>query len=381
MGNKMKEPDSFYVFSELNALVDCLGRRRLIKSLTKEQLVFRDSDDLARQEGILAHKQAEYLFNGGELLPDVTPEMLEHVTTYVNYAKDVAKGAHLHIEAEVHFDVELGSPSRLIRISGRPDIFFLDKQNRTLHVFELKYGHKYVSEKENLQFASAAIAAAKLFGIDTLSQLSNYVFHLYQPRCYSADPIRKAEHSPEALSALLSKILSSIRAIEFDVQLPFTVSDNCRSCPGASACAMFNRVSLESLDNAYMSNIPVTISDEKIGHYLFALEQAEKIIKNRAENLRAEIMKRIRNGVRNDVYVMQQGYGHKKWSKTPEELKTISEFTNINFFEEKLMTPNQVATKYPGAANVIESLSYRPLGEQKLVVDKRDYTKLLQKED
>lgn len=103
-------------------------------------------------------------FFGSELLPsnavqgsirEVNSEMVEHISAYCEYVREVAKGGTLLVEQQVEFGSAIGCPGAF----GTSDTIILSTDGTELIVVDLKYGWKEVSSVENPQMQLYALGA------------------------------------------------------------------------------------------------------------------------------------------------------------------------------------------------------------------------------
>ncbi|NDB68904.1 MAG: DUF2800 domain-containing protein [Methylocystaceae bacterium] len=128
------------------------------------------------EEGTKAHEIAEAMLKDNKITCETSAEMLEHISVYVDYVRDVASfDGELHIEQRVKVnDVVFGTADAVV---WRP-------QQEALHIIDLKYGAGVAVEiVNNLQLKIYALATLLTFKYPAKSVTATIV----QPRCYHSD--------------------------------------------------------------------------------------------------------------------------------------------------------------------------------------------------
>lgn len=306
----------------------------------------------------------------------VTDEMLEAAEIMVDDVRERSAGAILHIEEFVW------CPSVHPENGGTPDIWWIGGAPGayTLHIYDFKYGHRFVDAWENWQCLDYAS------GILDLPELRGYPregiqveINVVQPRNFHPDGmIRRwvlgAGHDLDTFVGQMRQ-----HAADADGPKPWVrVGAECRDCRGRHACQALHNAADGVADIAGVMSA-VELPPEALGVELRMLERAEKLLDARLTGLReqAEIM--IRQGKRIPFFQLKQGNNREMWTKSVEEIALVGELLGLQLTTQKPVTPAQ-ARKLGVTTEIVAAYSTRPPGEFKLVpVTEDDVRKVFSK--
>ena len=85
----------------------------------------------------------------------VDTDMVNYITSFVDYVKEIQGKGTLLVEQRVHFGNFIGMPGAF----GTGDVIVLSEDGTELTIIDLKYGFKEVSAKENKQMMCYALGA------------------------------------------------------------------------------------------------------------------------------------------------------------------------------------------------------------------------------
>lgn len=191
------------------------------------------------QEGTRAHALAELsLTSGFDPLHHldatleggvVTEEMVDHVRVFVDYCRSISRTAHW---VEKLFSLaDLNPPAPMY---GTADFVAYDRDTRTLHVVDLKYGQGVVEVNGNPQLRYYALGAAMSMPAGT--QVDTVHITIVQPRVAHSDgPIRTEVIDFLDLIGWTQTLLDAADATK-KPDAPLVAGDHCRWCLAKAQC-------------------------------------------------------------------------------------------------------------------------------------------------
>ena len=343
--------------------VACAGSRQL------ESLYPQDSSTYA-QEGIAAHWVASELLRGNELPMTynghaITEEMLEGADLYAGFVN--SKVNHGRSVWHIEEPLDISGIHPLCR--GKPDAWIWDAGAREIHIFDYKFGHRFVDVYENwqmLEYAAGIIDALRIDGIDDLATMVN--MHVIQPRSFHPDgQVRSWKTWASDLRPYFNILRNAEHAAMAD-NAPTTVSDQCNHCAARHACPALAGAAMSAVDVA-SSAVPHNLTAEQVSAELRFLEHASDLLSARISGLSAEALAMIQRGQRLPHYHAQRGQGRERWKIPVEEVVALGDLYGLELYKPKPITPKQaIALKSKMlTAETIREYSEVPVGELKLM--------------
>lgn len=233
-------------------------------------------------EGTLAHELAEALLTGKPLpQEDVTPEMIEAVSVYVDYLKSETLTANpddvIHIEHG--FDLSPLYPG----LFGTSDCVIYRAREKKLIVIDYKHGAGIPVEVErNSQLMYYGLGALISLGYPA----KTIELVIVQPRCnHSKGPIRKWEISALELQDFAADLIDYAKKTE-DPNAPLYVGPHCRFCPAQVACPKMHEKALVAASSefgAFANPVANTmgaggVTPERLAEFLDLLPTLESFV-------------------------------------------------------------------------------------------------------
>lgn len=263
-------------------------------------------------------------------------------------------GSELQIEQRVNMR-QLVHPDNW----GTCDAFLVDTPNRTIYVWDYKYGHGYVSEVNNWQMTDYAAGVAERHALAPGEY--SVVMTIYQPRYYGPEGQLRSYHMPAAeFAERVDTLRRAAKLVSPNAQA--TTGDWCFHCNGRVACQAFqrqtNRVGTVTLATTDTAPTPALAGLE-----LLWLREASAYLKARTSALE-ELVKANPEG---SGFVLEQGYGREKWAVPAEEVFALGDLMDLDLRKPpEAITPAQ-AVKLGLDPEVKDAYSVKPRGEVKLV--------------
>ena len=366
--------------SSASRRVACAGSRAL------EELYPEDEESPHAREGHAAHWLAAKVlhwklethgqgifpsFNMPSHDPDGEPidkEMIEGAKLYAKHILDTFQGTAGTIHIEERVDISTIHPD----CWGTPDAWMITGDRRQLHIWDYKYGHKFVEVFENwqlIEYTAGIMQHMEVNGIE--DQYLTVHFHIVQPRSYDRDgPIRVWR----ILGSDLRPYFNVLRHKEIEAMEPQAVckpSPECTYCTGRHACAVLQRSSMDAADMALM-NVPLELSPAATGQELRMLRYAANLLDARVTGLEEQALAMIKRGDRVPFFKVEQTMGRERWAKDASEVIMLGELMGVCLKKpSEAITPKQ-AIDAGMPAEVIKAYTERKPGALKLVVENED---------
>jgi hypothetical protein len=348
--------------SSASRRVACAGSRAM------ESLYPRDDSPSAR-EGTAAHWVAMKTLNNdpvciGEIAENgeiITTEMVEGaalyadcVNQYLNPTPDIFLTEVPLTMSEVH-PLVFGTADCIIFGNGLG-----------LHVWDYKFGHKYVEANTNWQLIYYAIGACETFKIKP----AKITLWIVQPRYFGPEgKIRKWEIQYEGLE-LYADMLKIVEAEAMQENPRLCPSSECTYCAARHACpALQNTVlNISDFSKTFSAN---DLTPAQVGKELRFLLDVQKLLTARITGLSILAENMISSGQRVPYFSLKSGRGSTMWKKSFDEIVELAKLYNVEVKKSlELITPKQAVDR--GLPEfVLKEYAEFHAGELKLVEDKK----------
>lgn len=336
-------------------------------------------DTAATLEGTAAHEVAFKLWDGVPYQVDdtaangviVNDEMVEAAKLYVETIKDIVGHKPAHV---VRLEQHLTGGTLHALNEGTPDAWYWDQTTNIIHVFDFKYGHKYVSEYENWQLINYAELILAHIGTQSGYDTVRFHFHIIQPRCYHRGGAHRdwGPLTQQQLAAYWDTLRDAYA--EATSEEPRTrTGDECEYCPARHTCGALRAASysiIESIDNA----IPCTPTPVELGIELSKLRRALERLQAMESGIAAELEAIIRNGNTVPGWHIEPNYGREKWVDENKVID-VADLMGVNVTKRQLITPNQ-AIKAGLPEELVRKFTIKPAGAGKLSSETSDLQKI-----
>ena len=339
--------------SSMYRLNKCSGSLKLIESLPIGRLVISDTDDA--EEGTAAHWLIEQATRSGDAYLDykaapngveITDEMRDAIPLWLGELPD--NPSAWHIEESVNCKVI--HPE----CWGTPD-FWTITSDRTLHVYDFKFGFKNVDVYENLQLLAYAL------GIASDNKVERVMLKIIQPRAYGQS-VKKWTLTRAQLELYLPGLQQTcINAVTNGKVSPGT---HCEYCPARLACSAFRDSVFGIVD--YVSKPQIDIEDVLMIEREFdMLKDMQTMLDARANILKEQLLAFAQAGVKLQRYQLEQGYGRDRWTLELDKLEALGQMFGVNVIKREPITPKQ-AIKAGIPEEIVRPYYTTPKGELKL---------------
>lgn len=180
---------------------------------------------------------------------------------------------------------------------GTPDIYFVQHSRKTLHIWDFKYGHRFVDVFECWQLVNYAAAIIDTDQITDWREWT-FTFTIAQPRCYARDelggPLREWFTTGEHLAVLFDRLRAAAHEAS-QPDAPCRTGEHCRDCRAAWDCEANQRMGGACLDLIHAQQ-PLGLDVAAIGLEAKILADAMARVKARLEVLEAKAIEAFGRG-------------------------------------------------------------------------------------
>lgn len=259
----------------------------------------------------------------------------------------------LHVESRVHMGQAVHPDNW-----GTCDAYLIDIASRTIHVWDYKYGHGYVSEVGNWQLTDYAAGIKETYGLEGPYDVSMTIF---QPRYYGPEGQLRTYRMPAAEFG--ERVETLRRAAKLvSPNAAANTGTHCFHCSGRVGCDAFSRA-VNTLATVTMATTSDAPTPALAGLELRWLSECQKYLKARITALE-EYVTVAGPGT---GYVVEQGYGREKWTVGADEVFALGDAMGLDLRKPaEAITPAQ-AVKLGLDPEVKAGYSFKPKGEVKLV--------------
>lgn len=330
--------------SALHLTVACPGSVRMRQKMPDY------SDQTRADEGTAYHEVIVALKTTGEV-PDaasngvaVTDEMAQHAAEFLRGVGPTAEHEQRVYANQIHPEC-WGTLDATATIDG------------TLHIWDAKYGHRYVEVFENTQLLAYASAV-----YDSM-QHTRIELHIYQPRCYGHPPWRTWALTPTELHNHEERIAMHCRLALSDTP-PLKVGPHCVDCHARYACRAAQQAGYHVAEIANAPN-PLELTPHQLGQELLMLTEAAELLKARLTGLEAQALALLKSGESVSNFELGSSQPRKRWAAPIEAIQALGEAYGAPLTTPQPVTPNQ-AIKLGVPAEIVNAYSETPRGELKL---------------
>ena len=352
--------------SKMALTVACTGSVQL-----QERYPDETGPDAAR--GTVAHECLARLLRTGSHIPAGTVMTVDGHSVTVDedmqlnaaMARDViaAWGIPVVVEREV-------ACGRIHQsCGGTPDVRGYDPDKKLLRLMDYKYGFGIVEAYENWQLLAYLVGCMDELGVaDTDTHVE---FTIVQPNASHKDgTVRTWVFKASDVRAQVNTMRNKCE-IASGPTATCTPGEHCHAqhCNAAQGCEALHRSTYNTLAHIRKPEA-FDLDPQSAARELALLDEAESIIKARRDGLEVRVMADIRNGVVNPHYAIENVNARRRWKEGQEDAVIgVGAMMGVNLVQpRRAITPAQ-AEKLLGKANaaLIKDLSYKPVGEAKLV--------------
>ena len=335
--------------------MSCPGSIRLSREVPDSG---KSNSTVYAEEGTRAHALAELCLKKGQN-PDffvgmtisgaeIDQEMADFVRAYVDYCRQlVDEGFADKYWIEKPFNLgALNPPGPMF---GTADFVVYNREFRTLHVVDLKYGQGVVVEAiGNKQLRYYALGAALSLGSEFPVDMVHMT--IVQPRVQHKDGIIRTD-SIEFLELIgfASELMDAARKT-LEPDAPLNPGAHCRFCPASGICPAQRKHALEiaQLDfdvepAEFVPPAPATIPKEQ---FVYMLERLH-VLEDWASSMRAYATGMLERGEAVPGFKLVEKRATRKWANEDdaEEALLVLGHNEKGIYKKELLSPAQIERK------------------------------------
>ena len=282
--------------------MNCPGSVRISEGIKEKSSPYAE-------EGTKAHVLSELMFENldPEEWEGYDEEMTIEVRKYVDYVMAHMTNPNCVLYTEVKVNLNKYIPDGF----GTSDNVIVDWDNKTLHVFDLKYG-KGVKVWATKNSQGRIYAIGSLLEFDGDKEIKNIVIHIGQPRLNHF-------HSEELTTKELldyAKIVKKAAKATEDPNAPAIPGElQCRWCKASPECKALRDFTNKTIGDEF-ENLDAEILDKwELSEILFHKKLIEKFLKDVEERVTEYLIEGI------DIPGFQTSYSktNRKWGDDAEE--------------------------------------------------------------
>ncbi len=332
-----------------------MGEQLIIAWMNQQPLNFQDFDGKKAPNGIL-----------------FTEEMWDGANEYTNYVisfvEETMSRKSLHVEETI------GLGYIFAGMFGTPDCWCYDSSTNTLHVFDLKFGRKFVDEYENPQLMIYGNGIVNT-NQSTFGNAENHDLkirmHIVQPRKYhERGYCRSWETTRPKLDVFTDELrIKAHEAMSENVKC--VVGLHCHYCSARHVCKALHHTVNQCVD-VVMSPEPLELHGAELASELTLLQHISEMVNFRLSSLEEHAMYELAAGEQLPGWKAEAKYGRLAWNAAEEEILSIGRLMGVDLSVLKLDTPTQVRNKLKKMkldTDVINYYSVKPKAGMRLVVD------------
>lgn len=334
-----------------------------------------DTDSEKAREGTAAHHYVSEILHGrecpvGTVAPNGVPVNAEMIACGADYLRDIrdtmgaaGAGSVLRVESRVTMSKMISSQNW-----GTPDAYLVDWYNRVVHLWDFKYGHRYVDAFRCWQLIDYLVGIVET---ENIAEFETWRFTqtIAQPRNYHPDgPLRCA---PDITGGQLRALAAELREAAdaaLDPEGPYKTGDQCRDCTARHACPALQKVAMSCVDMSFAAQ-PVDLPPDAQSVELVIIRAAIKRMGARAEGLEAAVLGHVRSGKAVPFHKAEYSFGREKWKDDTvvDDVFAIGDMYGVDLRKKREpITPAQ-AKKAGVDASVIDTYAHKPRGALALV--------------
>lgn len=263
----------------------------------------------------------------GDVAPNgqvVTEEMIDGALLYFNSVFRVANphSAFSQVQWEVRRAIARIHPEMF----GTPDASLnLIHVNGELHLWDFKFGHLAVSEYQNYQLACYTRGILDELGYNGEDeQHITVVFHIVQPRCYTAGPREREWRCKASDLRAIWNIVSAAAHNALSEHPTFKTGPQCTYCDGRRACPTLMRNAGAAMDFAATS-MPQELDGTALGRELAQTERLLHLLTSKFSALREQGEAMMAAGRIVPGYGMVSGRSSKVWTESVDMVAALGD--------------------------------------------------------
>lgn len=334
-------------------------------------------DSAEARDGTTAHFYVSEALHGreqpaGTIAPEtgdpITREMIECGYDYVRDIRDTLAAASPGSAVKIESTVSMGGLVHPLNW-GTPDCYLVDRPAKRLHLWDYKFGHRYVDAFENWQCIDYLAGVLEDEGIAEAEWPQwSFTVTIAQPRNYHPDgPMREWFFKGDRMASYIHRLKIAAQLATGE-NPALATGEHCRDCTARHACPALQRAAMSMVDYSFTAQ-PIELPDAALGLELAIIRDAMKRLGARATGLEEDALARARKGRTIPGWRADYSYGRQRWKEDTNvaDIITLGAIYGVDLAKPPAaITPKQ-AIKAGVDEEVIAAYSETPRGAMALV--------------
>lgn len=303
-----------------NRWINCPGSVELIKRVD-----FHEPSSPNAEEGTLAHQVLENIIKDLPIPKSANEDMVTYANEAIDYISNLVPIDPDNSEYRVTIDWLIKDQF------GTADYRYYDAREKTLYVFDYKYGFHPVEVVGNTQMAFYAMDDA------TWKDVQKVVAVIMQPRAYHPDGrYRKWEFTREELMKIAVEF-ETAHKLALKPNAPLKTGSWCKYCKARGGCiALYTRI----LELKTILDADPPLTGEQVGKRLADILELSELVNHAKSSLETQAMYKMNNGETIDGFAVVPNIG-RRVLKDEQTLLTIAPAfgVDINVLYERKIKP------------------------------------------
>lgn len=322
-------------------------------------------------QGTAAHWYVSEYLNGRDVpIGSVDPNGIPITAEMIDCAQGILidiRDTYAAAGPESSFFVEQRVYSALVHEQnwGTPDAQLTDHVNKTIHLWDYKFGHRFVDARENKQMIDYAIGAMN--GIPSADWPHwKVTLNIAQPRNYhEMGPLREWRLDGKTLLDHWVPIYYEAAKKAMGPNPELVTGEYCRDCSARHACPALQQAAAYSIDVS-LQEAPIDLPAHALGLELRHIDDAIKRLKARQTGLEEQALSAIRGGTTIPFFTAKHSTGRLAWEVPAEQVFALGDLFGVELRKDREpITPTQAINAGIDTATVNE-MADRPRGAVRL---------------
>ena len=319
-----------------------------IKAASDYVRVYGSHESPAAEEGIMAHGVAEALIrvmakdgNPTPKVPDrwagsvIPVDMKIKCRDYAHFCYSLMRRSNVYGGKYLWVEDEIESTFLADGLMTRVDFAIYDPSVRTLHVLDLKYGHRAVEAEGNAQLLIGARSI--IDRIDT--PVEKVTMSIYQPNGPNAS-MPLAQWTADTLSVMT--MTNDIRQMYESNGNALRPGSHCRYCDARGTCIGLRHAVYSAWDVvAYYNHIPEELPADRLEDMLAEMETFRDLLRAYQTGLEALCVSRLKRGDVMPKWEYTTSLTDRKWAHDEADIIELGKSMGIELEKRTVVSPKQ----------------------------------------
>lgn len=248
---------------------------------------------------------------------------------------------------------------------GTPDVWAYDPRDKTLFMWDYKYGHGYVEVFDNWQLTNYAAGVVEELNLP--DNETRFVACVVQPRCWHrTGHVRRWSVPLSDLRGPWNRLMMAAETAMGDAP-PLNPGEHCTNCRARHACpALYKYVS--RIHDLAEKAVPMELTDNALAFTIRDRRRLRDLLDAQLTGFEADAEARIRSGKKLTGLALESNPGRERWVAPHAAVISLGQLYGLDLAKPpEAITPNQARAKGLSEA-VLKGASKREQTAAKLVL-------------